>query len=183
MKENQQLTLRLLVNNAFSVTDPELTVLIQSLFNDCPLLFQSLLSRSEINSLNEQIDEDEDEIDLTADPLHSRPRAIGCIRPKHVRLQLGFPVSPKEMDAAFSMDFTEAYRRDYGSPNVLHFGKTPLQWCKKLVFTDTYVCSLSLKFVALGRVKLMQPVIFHAVPSSVLAISSSTRISLLELIA
>ena len=48
---------------------------------------------------------------------------------------------------------------------------------------DTYVCSLSPKFVALGRVKLMQPVTFHAVPSSILAISSSTRISLLELIA
>jgi hypothetical protein len=78
MKENQQLALRLM-NNAFSAIDP---ALIQSLFNDCPLLFQSLLSRSEIDSLNEQID-DEGEIDLriTADPLYSRPRAIGCIRP------------------------------------------------------------------------------------------------------
>jgi hypothetical protein len=147
MKENQQLTLRLLMNNAFSATDPELTAIVQSLSNVCPLLFQSLLSRSEMDSLNEQID-DEDEIDLTADPLHSQPRAIGCIRPKHVRLQLGFPVSQKEMDATFSMDFTEVYRRDYGSPNVLHFGKTPLQWCKKLVFTDRYLCllPLSLKF-------------------------------------
>jgi hypothetical protein len=120
MKENQQLTLRLM-NNAFSATDPELTALIQSLFNDCPLLFQSLLSRSEIDSLNEQIDEDEIDLRVTADPLHSRPRAIGCIRPKHVRLQLGFPGSQKEMDAAFSMDFTEVYKQDYGSPNVLHF--------------------------------------------------------------
>jgi len=77
MKENQQLTLRLLMNNAFSATDPELTAIVQSLLNVCPLLFQSLLSRSEMDSLNEQIDEDEDEIDLTADPLHSRPRAIG----------------------------------------------------------------------------------------------------------
>jgi len=95
------------------------------------------LPKSEINSLNEQIDEDHDEIDLAADPLHSRPRAIGCILPKYVRHQLGFPVSQKEMDTAFSIDFTEVYKRDYGSPNVLHFGKKPLQWCKKLVFTDT----------------------------------------------
>jgi hypothetical protein len=142
MKENERLTLRLLINNAFRATDPELTVLIQSLYNFCPLLFQNLLPKSEINSLNEQIDEDHDEIDLAADPLHSRPRAIGCILPKYVRHQLGFPVSQKEMDTAFSIDFTEVYKRDYGSPNVLHFGKKPLQWCKKLVFTDTYVYPL-----------------------------------------
>jgi hypothetical protein len=61
--------------------------------------------------------------------------------------------------------------------------KPPLQWCKKLVFTDTYVCSLSMKFARWWTVKLMQPVTLHAVPSSALAISSSTRISLLELIA
>ena len=174
------MTLRLLMNNAFSATDR--TAIIQSLFNVCPLLFQSLLSRSEIDSLNEQID-DEGEIDLTADPLHSQPRAIGCIRPKHVRLQLGFPVSQKEMDATFSMDFTEVYRRDYGSPNVLHFGKTPLQWCKKLVFTDRYLCllPLSLKF-AIGWVKLIQPVPLHAVLSSASATLSSTGM-LLEPIA
>jgi hypothetical protein len=148
MKENERLTLRLLLNNAFSATDPELTALIQNLYNFCPLLFQSLLPRSEIDRLNEQVDEevdeDEDEVELAADPLHSRLRVIGCIEPKYVRLKLGFPVIPKEMDTAFSKDLTEAYKRDYGSPNVLHFGKKPLQWCKKLVFTDTYVCSLSL---------------------------------------
>jgi hypothetical protein len=43
---------------------------------------------------------------------------------KHVRLQLRFPMSQKEMDAAFSMDFTGVYKQDYGSPNV---EKTPLQ--------------------------------------------------------
>ena len=136
MKENGRLTLRLLLNNAFSATDPELTTLIQNLYNFCPLLFQSLLPRSEIDRLNEPVDEDEDEVELA--------RAIGCIEPKYVRLKLGFPVIPKEMDITFSKDLTEAYKRDYGSPNVLHFGKKPLQWCKKLVFTDTYVCSLSL---------------------------------------
>lgn len=148
MKENERLTLRLLLNNAFSATDPELTALIQSLYNFCPLLFKSLLPRSEIDSLNELVAEevdkdDEDEIELAADPLHSGLRAIGCIQPKYVRLQLGFPVIPKEMDTAFSKDLTEVYKRDYGSPDVLHFGKKPLQWCKKLVFTDRYVCSLS----------------------------------------
>jgi len=106
MKENERLTLRLLLNNAFSATDPELTTLIQNLYNFCPLLFQSLLPRSEIDRLNESVDEDEDEVELAADPLHSRLRAIGCIEPKYVRLKLGFPVIPKEMDIAFSKDLT-----------------------------------------------------------------------------
>ena len=65
------------------------------------------MPRSEIDSLNEQADEkvdkdDGDEIELVADPLHSGLRAIGCIQPKYARLQLGFPVIPKEMDTAFS---------------------------------------------------------------------------------
>jgi hypothetical protein len=34
-------------------------------------------------------------------------------------------MSQKEMDAAFSMDFTGVYKQDYGSPNVLQFGKNP----------------------------------------------------------
>jgi hypothetical protein len=82
MKENKRLTLGLLLNNAFSATDPELTALIQGLYNFWPLLFQNLLPRSEIDSLNEQADEkvdkdDGDEIELVADPLHSGLRAIG----------------------------------------------------------------------------------------------------------
>jgi hypothetical protein len=81
------------------------------------------LPRSEIDRLNEPIDEEVDEVELAADPLHSRLRAIGCIEPRYVRLKLGFPAIPKEMDIAFSKDLTEAYKRDYGSPNVLHFGK------------------------------------------------------------
>jgi hypothetical protein len=145
MKENQQLTLRLLMNNAFRATDPELTAIVQSLSNVCPLLFQSLLSRSEMDSLNEQTDEDEDEIDLTADPLHSQPRAIGCIRPKHVRLQLGFPVSHKRWMLLSQWTLRRFIGETTAAQTCSTSEKPPFSGARSwFLLIGTYVCSLSL---------------------------------------
>ena len=124
------------------------------------------------------------QIPYTLDSVLSDYSAEVCTPP--IRLS-----GDSKRDGYCLFDLTEVYRRDYGSPDVLHFGKNPLQWCKKLIFTDTYVCalSLSLKFAryclgTLGRLKLMKPGTHHAIPSSALTISSSTRmILLLELTA
>ena len=125
MKENQQITLRLLLNNEFRSTDPELTDLVLGLYQDCPLVFENLLPRSEIKSLNEEYSDDA--VDLVDDVDHVQPRAVGRLTSKCIRSKLGFPVLVKEFDTAFSMNFTEVYSRDYSSPDVLQFGKNPLQ--------------------------------------------------------
>ena len=140
--------------NAFQQTDPELTHLIQDLYKDSPFLFQGLLPRSEVESLQcatTAVDNNEDsssgegfsldKAELTADTEHIRPAAIGCFRPQFVRSQLKWPLREIEMDAIFKNAFAEAYRRDYATPMIIHFGKVPLQWCKKLAFTDRFVIS------------------------------------------
>ena len=128
--------------NGFKHSDPELTKSVQGLYRDCPLLFQSLLPRSEFEVLavsDPDALEDETSVVLKADNEHLRPSAIGCLQQKYAREVLAFPVREKQMDAIFKTELTRAFDRDYSSPNVLHFGKIPLQWTKKLSFTDKLV--------------------------------------------
>ena len=116
--------------------------MVQELYDRAPALFEPVLPRSEIESLN--IDPEEDEILLQSDQAHLRATALGCIQSSYVRNQLGFPVTTKDMEnksnAAFVAQFAAAYSRDYAKPNVVHFGKVPLQWSKKLSYYDKLVC-------------------------------------------
>lgn len=146
--ENTRTTVRLLLMKAFQYSDPELTAMFQELYIKCPSLFDTMLPRSEIESLNNKAaenlhysaDEDDDEVLLQADNKHTRPSAIGCIEPGYIRRELGFPVSPKDLtnpsNTAFADELSAAYDRDYTKPYVMHFGKVPLAWCKKLSFFD-----------------------------------------------
>ena len=146
-KEILNLTVRLIIMNAYKQSDPELTDLIQRLYRSCPLLFESLMPRSEIEDLAaaaaaadvDEADEDEPSVELQADDSHLRPSAIGCLPARHVRQVLGFPLRSSQMIAAFKELLTRAYDVYYSSPAILHFGKVNLQWVKKISFTDKYV--------------------------------------------
>ena len=104
-KENVQLTVRLLLMNAFEHSDPELTKLFLELYSECPSLFKMWLPRSEVESLVP----DDEEVLIRGDETHLRPIAIGCIQPQYVRGVLKLPCREKDMDAAFETDLRIAY--------------------------------------------------------------------------
>ena len=118
-----------------------MTEFIQSVYRDNPLLFESILSRSEVDTLD--IDQDSDDLEpsvsIEADNNHRRPSAIGSLRVTYVQDILRFPVHQKHMDNTFQKALSSAYSSDYGERNVLYFGRIPLQWVKKISFTHRYV--------------------------------------------
>ena len=105
-RENVRFIVRMLLMNAFSNPEPQLTQMIQQLYRDIPSLFESLIPQSEQESLittaTDKVDEG-DEADLdegallsTNDPAaqinHIRPTVIGCLQPKHCKKVLHLPV-------------------------------------------------------------------------------------------
>ena len=135
-RENLQMTVRLLLMNAFDDTDPKLTRIFAELYDLCPELFEHLLPRSEIDNLGVVFDIDE-EVSLRGDDDHLRPVVIGCVKSNYVRKTLRFPIVQSQMDAAFENAFRMCYDQHYGLKYITHFGKVPLQWCRKLAFYDT----------------------------------------------
>jgi len=99
-KENIRQTLRLILTNSFS-HEPTITRVVKEIFAVCPLLFSTLLPRSEQmdleGSLISQNDDDDDE-DVQPDSRHSQP---GCIKAKYCKEVLALPTRVSHLTAAF----------------------------------------------------------------------------------
>jgi hypothetical protein len=124
-------------------TDAEMSQLLQDIHKQCPILFDSVLPRSEHESLRSQLDSliDEDEVPLVASKRHLNATAIGCISSGYAQKALKLPVkiSDLDKDVKFARLLREAYASEYGLDNIYEFGKKWLLWVKKLAFTDRYV--------------------------------------------
>jgi hypothetical protein len=145
LQENVQQTVRLALLNAFKETDSGLTEMLLDLNRRCPTLFDSLLPKSEQESLLEKEDDENDDIVIQGDDNHKRPSAIGCLQAKYCREELGLPTRSSDLALPpwFGRLLREAYGRDYNMPNIVHFGKAAIQWCKKFSFFDRCVTSMS----------------------------------------
>ena len=87
-KEKQRQTLRLLLADAFKITEPTATQLIKDICQECPQLFSTLLPRSEQMELSGSLVDYADEADeeqVQADRAHPLPLVTGCIQPSYVR--------------------------------------------------------------------------------------------------
>jgi hypothetical protein len=140
-RENLQQTVRILLNNGMRETDAQMSDLLQYIHQQCPTLLESLLPRSEQETMRNQLEslvEDDEEVPLVGSQSHLNPTATGCIATKYVRGTLKLPVSRQDLenDRAFAKLLRQAYSDEYKKKNVFEFGKKWLTWTKKLGFTD-----------------------------------------------
>lgn len=151
MKVNFQETMRLLLQNAFQHDDPELTSEMLALYQQCPTLFNTVLSRTDRNEMDALLDNEdhEMEIDQSADSNHLRPAAINRIPTKSVVAT--HPINDGNRIPTRSGDLNTtstwrghlrlAYQYDYGKPAQYPslFENRPIQWSRKSGFTDRCV--------------------------------------------
>lgn len=155
MKLNSQLTIRLLLRNAFLHDDPSLTSEMRQLYRDCPNLFRRTLARTDRNELEALQDQAEFELDVppSADETHLEPSVINKIPSKEVRLHSHFaqgdgPLPHRAEDASppFVQLLRAAYANDYGFPAhhpSAYEPSAPIKWSRKLAFnTSGYVLFL-----------------------------------------
>ena len=120
--------------------EPEITAIVKELYRRCPTLFDTLLSRSEQESLRSSLtDHDEDdEITLQSDAVHKHVTAIGRLRLKYCQdiLQVPIRASDPLMTPQFKSQLRKALALDYNMANIMYFGAHPFQWCKKVGFTS-----------------------------------------------
>lgn len=84
--ENIQQTIRLVLENGFTATEPTLTQTMQNLWSDCPTLFNMIQQRSE-----QQSEEDDPTLTIIGDNEHRKPMVLGCFQPKYWTLTFGMP--------------------------------------------------------------------------------------------
>ena len=138
--ENLRQTVRLLLQDAFIIAEPVLTQLLKELRDECPLLFNKLLPKSE----RSQDDLDEDSyLLLKSDASHGLPAALGRLQARYIRQELSLPVRSSSIDSVFQKKLRDAYRIDYGMPGIMHFGSASIPWSKKLSFNDPCVPKIS----------------------------------------
>jgi hypothetical protein len=149
-RENLQQTVRILLNNGMRNTDAEMSDLLQYIHSQCPTLFESVLPRSEQESLRNQLESlvEDDEVPLISTARHRNPAAIGCISTAFARRSLRLPVKSSDLDEDFKFSemLRKAYSSEYKLKNVYEFGKKWLLWVKKLAFTDRYVRDILIDF-------------------------------------
>lgn len=133
-RESLQQTIRLILLDAFQNSEPELTATIKDLYSKCPMLFESLLPRSERLELSPE--EDEPSQSILHDANHLKPATLSRLKPTYCRDELGLPIRSSAFSASFRRDIRQAYENDYKMPNIIHFGTGGISWCKKLSFTD-----------------------------------------------
>lgn len=86
IKENLRQTLRLVLANGFREEKDEIaTQLVKDIYASCPILFATLLPRSEQAGLEAIADDDDDdELEgIAGDAYYVYPTAVGCIQSKY----------------------------------------------------------------------------------------------------
>jgi len=131
-----RLTIRLLLQGAFKHREPKLSDTIQSLFATCPALFESILPTSE--KLEPDPVEDSP-ISILPDSSHGHPAARFFLKPSYCEQNLSLPTRTSKLPEWYQTHLRHAYAADYGLPNIYHFGKLHLRWCRQLSFNDMYV--------------------------------------------
>ena len=121
--------------------EPQVTAVVKTLYRKCPTLFDTLLSRSDQESLRSSLikhDEEEDEIILQSDDMHKRVTATGRLSTKYCTEILHMPnrASDSLMTTHFKSQLRSAFAEDYGVSNVIYFGAYSFQWCRKISFTS-----------------------------------------------
>ncbi|KAK3896333.1 hypothetical protein C8A05DRAFT_20664, partial [Staphylotrichum tortipilum] len=148
MKTNFQETMRLVLRNAFKHDDPELTAQIMGLYQQCPNLFNKVLSRADRNELEAKqeavVEESEVDVDQSASATHMSPLAINRISTKQVTQAHSanegrrLPLRTTDTTSTWRHLIRSAYRHEYGKapyfPSV--FDNRAIQWCRKFGFTD-----------------------------------------------
>lgn len=128
--------------------EPTITSLLKDLYRKCPNLFDTLLPRSEQQILRSALAVDEEEEDLMAlleDEIHRHVTAIGRFKTKYCREVLGVPTRTSDtelMTLVFKSLLRNAFATDYSLPNMMYFGASSFQWCKKISFTSGYITVL-----------------------------------------
>ncbi|KAL8798787.1 MAG: hypothetical protein Q9200_007697 [Gallowayella weberi] len=131
--ENLKQTIRLILQDAFAISEPVLTQLFKDLQAECPVLVNKLLPQSE---KTHDILDDDSYLFLKSDANHSQPAALGRLQAKLVRNELSLPIRSSAMDQAFQKMLRTSYEIDYGMSNVMHFGVASIPWSKKVNFND-----------------------------------------------
>lgn len=145
-RENLQQTVRLILNNAFTQQEPELTKLFQRMYLKIPLLFESLLPKSEVETVgavNIEVDADDEafvgeaeaQIEGEVNAIHRRPAVIGCLQSRFCKEILKLPIRSSDMTPNFKAELSQGYR-DYNLANIVSFAAGGFQWCKKVSWTD-----------------------------------------------
>lgn len=90
------------------------------------------------NDLNELEDDDEDSLSFKSYQNHLSPAVFRCIPPEAAITDFHLPVRLHQLQTLhpLKVGLREAYDRDYGMPDLIELGSTPIQWCRKLSFTD-----------------------------------------------
>ena len=134
-------SIRLLLMDTWQVEEPHITTMIKDLYRICPNLFDTLLSKSDQESLRSSLieqDDEDDEIILQSDKRHKDVAATGRLRIKYCRevLQVPLRASDSLMTTGFKSQLRKAFAEDYGVQNVMYFGVHPFQWCRRIGFTS-----------------------------------------------
>ena len=135
-RENVAQTIRFLLLSTFRDSHPDITAFMLRLHSDCPSLFQTILPRSERLSNLDGCD-----ISILSDEEHSQTAALLCIPQYYVGDFLKFPIRLGQLDIIdpFLNALRDAYSMDYKMQDLVSLGNLPLQWCKKFIFTSSYV--------------------------------------------
>ena len=139
--ERLRQSIRLLLMNTWRADEPQITSVVKDLYRKCPTLFDTLLSRSEQESLRSSLiehDNEDDEIVLQSDDTHKLVTATGRLRSKYCRevLQVPLRASDSLMSTDLKSQLRSAFANDYSMHNVVYFGVNSFQWCKKIGFTS-----------------------------------------------
>ncbi|RYC61611.1 hypothetical protein CHU98_g4607 [Xylaria longipes] len=152
MKLNSQLTIRLLLRNAFNYDDPSLTADMQQLYRECPNLFRRALARTDRNELEILQEQGEFVLDVppSANDTHFDPSVINKIPTREVRTLShmaqgpegggSLPLLAQNMSTHFIQLLRLAYATDYGFPEHHPSAWDPtagIKWSRKLAFNTS----------------------------------------------
>ena len=133
--------------DAYETSEPIITGILKTLYRKCPLLFDSLVTKSEQRSLSPAMDEGESDDEsalLQSGASYGNVNVIGRLWHKYCVDVLRVPIRPSHelMTQGFKSMLRAALKKDFGMPNIMHFGNSALQWYKKISFTSKFVSKL-----------------------------------------
>ena len=143
-QENLQLTLHLLADGGFKLSDPGITEVIQELCTSCPTMFKCLLHSVEDATL----DETNLGTDIIKSHTHQSPLTFSWLVQAYVQDTLNLPVHLAKMDVwdHFATMLCKVYNEEYNMPNVSGLGNIIMAYYEKISFLppNSY-CQYSLK--------------------------------------
>lgn len=113
--------------DAWKIEEPQITTLIKNLYRTCPSLFDTLLSKSDQDSLRSLLvehDNENDKIVLQPNTRHKNITATGRLRTKYCKevLKVLLCASDPLTTTDFKSQLRNAFAQDYNMQNVMYFG-------------------------------------------------------------